>query len=105
MSNISVSGEETFYVNPIASTGIINLGYNSTADINICANSELIKTIELPGSIELVYKQQSMLANNFGPLPSRVYKIVFSCVDGKWHKSEPIFGQIVPAQQEYYDFG
>lgn len=43
---------------------------------------------------------------SFGPQHSerRVYKIVYSCVDGKWNKSEKIYGKIVQPQKEYYEF-
>jgi hypothetical protein len=34
----------------------------------------------------------------------RAVKIVYSCVDGKWNKSEPIYGKIIPAQDEYFEF-
>ena len=43
-----------------------------------------------------VYPQQ--------PLEERVFKIVYSCKDGKWNKSEPNYGKIIPATDEDYDF-
>jgi hypothetical protein len=38
------------------------------------------------------------------PPEERVFKIVYSCVDGKWNKSEKIYGKIIPSQKEYYEF-
>jgi hypothetical protein len=67
----------------------------------------LIKTEEVGESIEFIYKQSPMFAYTTFPStqpPDRVFKIVFSCKDGKWNKSEPIYGQIVPATDEYYEF-
>jgi len=34
----------------------------------------------------------------------KVFKVIFSCVDGKWHKSERIYGVIIPASEESYEF-
>lgn len=36
--------------------------------------------------------------------PRRVFKIIYSCVDGKFHKSERIYGKIIPATDEMYEF-
>ncbi len=68
---------------------------------------ERVDVIETPDSIELIYKQTSMITYTSWPSPrpsERVFKIVFSCKDGKWHKSEPIYGEIIPASEEKYEF-
>lgn len=68
---------------------------------------ERMEVLEYPDRIEFIYKQTSLISYTSFPTPPpevRVFKIVFSCVDGKWHKSEPIFGKIVPAQNESYEF-
>lgn len=77
---------------------------STMSGLNEWGSPELIQTNECAESIEMIYKQHSNMSNNFGTLPPRTFKIVFSCKDGKWNKSEPIFGKIVPAQNEYYDF-
>ena len=62
---------------------------------------------EYTDRIEIVYKQASMatLTSYLSPAPiQRVYKVVFSCKEGKWNKSEPIIGKIIPSQGEYYVF-
>ena len=63
---------------------------------------------EYQDRIEILYKQTSiiLISNGWGtPPPSeRVYKIIFSCVDGKWNKSEPIYGKIIAPQDETYEF-
>lgn len=81
-----------------------NTGSSGTTEMDQWSLPQLVQTIELQGSIELVYKQYSLASDSFGWSPAKVFKIIFSCVDGKWHKSEPIDGQIIYAQEESYDF-
>jgi len=38
------------------------------------------------------------------PPQERVFKIVYSCVNGKWNKSDRIYGNIISAQDEGYEF-
>lgn len=71
---------------------------------------ELIDFYEYKESIEFVYIERSSVTyltvypiQNLPP-QERVFKIVFSCKNGKWHKSEPIYGQIIPASEESYIF-
>ena len=65
-------------------------------------DSFLIDTIVKENSIELVYKEVSI----WNGLDNRVYKIVYSCLDGKWHKSDRIHGEIILEQviEETYKF-
>lgn len=65
-----------------------------------------VNTIELNDSIEMVYKQTSAITNSYfnSKQEEVVFKIVYSCKDGKWNKSEPIYGKIIPAIAEYYEF-
>ena len=65
-------------------------------------DSFLIDTIVKENSIELVYKEVSI----WNGLDNRVYKIVYSCLDGKWYKSDRIYGEIIPKQviEETYKF-
>jgi hypothetical protein len=84
----------------------INLlgGSGTTSILNTWSNHERVEVNEVGESIEMIYKQTSMLTYTVYPSPPpeiRVFKIVYSCVDGKWHKSEPIYGKIIPAQDEY----
>jgi hypothetical protein len=62
---------------------------------------------EVGETIEMIYTQTSQYYRTGGMPPyndERVIKIVYSCIDGKWNKSEPIIGKIIPAQNEYYEF-
>ena len=66
-----------------------------------------IEAKEVGESIEFLYRQISNCVTLQYPSPppsERVFKIVYSCKKGKWHKSEPIYGKIIPAQEEYYEF-
>lgn len=85
-------------------TGTALQTLTGTTSFNEWSNPQLMQTIELQDCIELVYKQNPLMGNNWGSFPSRVYKIVFSCIDGKWHKSEPIFGEIISPKDESYEF-
>ena len=79
----------------------------STSNINLWSIPERVDVIENSDSIEFVYKETTMSSYTSLTVLSpqvRVFKIVFSCVDGKWNKSERIYGQIVPAENEQYVF-
>jgi hypothetical protein len=66
-----------------------------------------IDFIECSDSIEIIYKEAYNGTYNSYPyqdLEERVFKIVFSCEDGKWNKSDRIYGEIIPSADEYYEF-
>lgn len=87
-----------------------NLFHYSTSPnttTSMWSSPEMVSADEVGDSIEMIYKQESMLYRTGGLPPyndTRVYKIIYSCVDGKWNKSEPIYGKIIPQQTEYYQF-
>lgn len=64
----------------------------------------LVDTIVKDDCIELIYKQMSNYSNNWGELPIIVFKIIYSCKDGKWDVSERIYGKIIKATKESYEF-
>lgn len=68
---------------------------------------ERVSVEEYPDRIEMIYKQSPNIYFTSNPLqypPNRVFKIIYSCKDGKWNKSEPIFGKVIPEQKETYEF-
>lgn len=86
-------------------TNLSNTG--TTSSINTWSTPQRVEVNEQFDSIEMVYKETSMLTHAVYPSPHpevRVFKIIFSCVDGKWNKSERIYGKIVSPQDEYYEF-
>jgi len=87
----------------------INFGTSATTGYDEWSNfPTLIKAVEVGETIEFIYKQTSNISY-LGIYPQgspreRVFKIVFSCKNGKWNKSEPIFGVIIPPSDEEYEF-
>lgn len=75
---------------------------NTVSPIDLWNTPKRVEVNEYPDRIEMIYKQTSMIS--FKSPEERAFKIVYSCVDGKWNKSEPIFGKVIPAQDEYYEF-
>jgi hypothetical protein len=71
---------------------------------NYFGSPEMVSTKEVGETIEIIYKTKSMIDCYPLPTPYKIYKIVYSCIDGKWNKSEPIYGKIIPAQEEYFEF-
>jgi len=79
----------------------------STSSASFWGNPEQLEVKEVGETIEMIYKETSNVYRTGGLPPyndTRIFKIIYSCVDGKWNKSEPIYGKIVEAQEEYYDF-
>ena len=60
---------------------------------------ELIDTIVQEDCIKLIYKRQSMLANNWGLPNPEIYAEVYSRIDGSMRI---VNGQYIPAQTESY---
>jgi hypothetical protein len=93
---------------PISAVQPNYIDYTSiTSSASFWGYPEQLEVNEVGESIEIIYKETSNVYRTGGLPPyndSRIFKIVYSCVDGKWNKSEPIYGKIVPAQEEYYDF-
>lgn len=92
----------------VASGSITTTTFQSeTGTIKLWGAPIFIEAKEVGKTIEFIYKQISNIAFTLYPSPppeERVFKIVYSCKKGKWHKSEPIYGKIKPAQEEYYEF-
>ena len=77
------------------------------ATFNTWSTPERVEIIEHQDRIEFVYKETSMTTLTIHPSPSpmeRVFKVVFSCIDGKWNKSDRIYGEIVEQSNEHYNF-
>ena len=80
----------------------------TTANFNQWSNASFIRSQVVGESVEFIYSQYQLVTFSTGfynlPAETRVFKIVFSCVNGKWNVSEPIYGKVIPAQEEDYDF-
>lgn len=88
--------------------GVLNFGSSGTSSQSNMWNTPIFKEVnEVGESIEMIYIQTSSFSRTGGLPPyhdERAVKIVYSCIDGKWNKSEPIYGKIIAAQDEYYEF-
>jgi len=73
---------------------------NSTTIINNYNYPQIISVVVLEDNITIIYKKTS----NVTTLHTMVYKIIYSCKEGKWNVSQPIYGKIIPAQEEHYEF-
>jgi hypothetical protein len=90
-------------------TNDLKLYSSVTSDGKYWALPLMIKVYENGDSIEMIYKEVLSVqyyTYSYGPtsLEERVFKIVYSCIDGKWNKSERIYGQIIPPSGEQYKF-
>lgn len=67
-------------------------------------DEQLIEVRDIPNGVELIYKEFNFDIHVFS-IPSKikqkVYKIVYSCKDGQFHKSEKIYGKINPPKETY----
>ena len=80
----------------------INVG--NTASYTTPEYYDRIDVIEKEDCIEMIYQERNNTVYPPRYPTPRIFKIVFSCVDGKWHKSDRIYGKVVPAQKERYEF-
>lgn len=97
---MNVDGSNSVLMSPIGphTTGTSFSGWGTPVRVDV---------LEYSDRIEFVYKETSMITfTSYPPLPpqERVFKIVFSCEYGQWHKSEPIYGKILSAVGERYQF-
>ena len=71
---------------------------------NMYSNPIRLEVNEYYDKIEMIF-EETLLVNMsiYQPLPNhkRYFKIVFSCVDGKWNKSERIYGEKI---ESYFKF-
>lgn len=85
----------------------LNSSTGTTTAANQWSAPERVDIIENIDSIEFIYKETSMITyTSFTSTPpiERVFRIVFSCIDGKWNKSNKQYGEIFAATPEYYQF-
>ena len=75
-----------------------------TNDLLNISPSYLVDTIVKDDCIELIYKQESYVSGNWNFSDSKIFKIVYSCNDGQWDVSERIYGKIIKATKESYEF-
>lgn len=88
----------------------LTLGANTTTTFQVFPQYHTEKMVsfeEFEDRIEMIYTEKFDLCYTTYPLiypERRVYKIIYSVIDGKWNKSDKIYGEIIPAQEESYEF-
>ena len=115
MENVPLGTSQTYTNDPVnnkvgdgTTTPLSTYQNTGTAYINTWSAPTRLEVIELNDSIEMIYEETSLVTLTIYPSPSpplqkRYFKIVFSCVDGKWNKSERIYGRKVE-KEEYFQF-
>ncbi len=88
--------------------GAMSFGMTGTtvSYFNCWSTPQRISVEEVGDTIEMVFTETSNMSLSMYPPPPerRVFKIIYSCKEGKWDKSERIYGEIIPAQDEDYVF-
>jgi len=77
-----------------------------TATLNQWSEPIRLEVNEYPEKIEMIFEETSLVALAvYPPRPpeKRYFKIIFSCVDGKWNKSERIYGRKIESES-YFEF-
>ena len=77
-------------------------------DLNQWSEPNMVSLEEVGDTIEMIFTQYSTIHYcnsilNRSP-KRRVFKIIYSCINGKWNKSDRIFGEIILATNEDYIF-
>jgi hypothetical protein len=88
-------------------TGGISTGTTTLKIQPQYSTPNLIRFDEFEDRLEFIYTEDpNIVYSVFPPIRAekRVFKIIYSCVDGKWNKSEKIYGTIIPAIEEDYEF-
>lgn len=110
--NLTSGTSQTYTNNPITGTSTTTVGMtqvsgtSSTTAGYMWSHPTRLEVRELSDSIEMIYEETSNVTYTIYPSPppeKRYFKIVFSCVDGKWNKSERIYGKKIE-HQEYFEF-
>lgn len=79
---------------------------SGTTNLNQWSEPNRLEVNEYCDKIEMIFEETSLM--NLSNYPQqktnkRYFKIIFSCVDGKWNKSERIYGRKIESQS-YFQF-
>jgi hypothetical protein len=89
-----------------SSNAVLEAWNVTTRNTSQFTDPELIETKEVGETLELIYLERPNISTIWHPLyrDNRVFKIIYSCKEGKWNKSERIYGEVIPASEERYSF-
>ncbi len=90
----------------VNSVNYIDTGISTgTACFDPWSEPYLIDTIVDKGCIELIYRQDSTITYVINIEPYiKIFKVIYSCKNGKWHESKRIEGSYISARDETYEF-
>lgn len=74
---------------------------NTTTTVNSLTHDELISHLVTEDEIIMIYKQHALMTNNYGLVPIKMIKRIYSRFDGS---CKEIHGKLIPAQNETYSF-
>lgn len=106
MENQQSGTSQTYTNDPSISTGTVYTGTGGTTAGFMWSAPTRLQVNERIDSIEMIYEETSLATLTIHPSPppqKRYFKIVFSCVDGKWNKSEKIYGKKIEGFS-YFEF-
>jgi hypothetical protein len=97
----NVLGEEQFIKNKDAVKAIIT-DFKEAGNETDWYPAKQINFFDLGNSLEIMYEQKCVKTplNDIKPL-ERVFKIIYSCVDGKWNKSERIYASMINGKYNF----
>lgn len=93
----------SFCVSSSSGQSLFSVGTTNYYQIDPWSEPVEISHEILNDSIEFIYKQ-TKISWNYASQEERVFKVIYSCVDGKWNKSERLYGEIIAATEEQYEF-
>ena len=85
----------------IGTHGTSTQGTTFISTATMYSTPELLKAVVKKDYIELIYKRQYMVSNNYGLPSPEIYKDVYSRHDGGVRR---VIGTYIPAQSESYEF-
>jgi hypothetical protein len=84
---------------------VADISTTSFLQIDTYGSPRFISAKEVGESVEFIYKEECLDCDYPYHEPGRVFKIVYSCKDGKWNKSERIYGTIIHLWNDYSSNG
>ena len=102
--NSQTAGEQMYTGKTFVGFDINSTGTSSTTALNLWSTPERLEVNEIGDTIEMIYKEVSAVTYTVYPSrppQERIFKIIYSCKDGKWDKSERIYGKEIKKESYY----
>jgi len=106
--NLTSGTSQTSAYKPTGTTTTLGIttshGTSSTTAGFMWSAPERLEVNEIGDTIEMIYKEVSAVTYTVYPSrppQERIFKIIYSCKDGKWDKSERIYGKEIKKESYY----